>query len=416
MRFYTTEQLSPNIAETPEGFLICRDVPIARTGVMEYGPDETPIAAGDDGLARIERLPEDVFDLEAVASFEGKPFVIDHPGEDVTPENWRELACGHAQNVRRGEGEASDLLLADLLVTDERAISLVRGGLREISCGYDAEYEETGPGQGRQILIRGNHVALVARGRCGGRCRINDNHNEEGDMKPKKKSFTDRFLDVFRRPEVRRALDSLEEDPAAPPKKDEEQPAPTDQDTDLAARVDGLEAKVEELGVLLRQLLEAQEDEQPAEDEEAEAPAADEEGEEPAQAAATGDAARKAKARDTRTVDKDTLDRAILLMPGFKASATDSRCAVQRVTLRSAVKDAAVGKIVLGALRGATLDGCDCLTLDAAFVAASEFVRERNNLRTADGLTKATARDFGKAVSPADINEVNRAFHAKKGV
>jgi hypothetical protein len=33
----------------------------------------------------------------------------------VTPQNWRQLANGHIQNVRRGGGEQSDLLLADVI-------------------------------------------------------------------------------------------------------------------------------------------------------------------------------------------------------------------------------------------------------------------------------------------------------------
>ena len=31
------EQIGPMQAMTPEGFLLCKDVPIARTGVMTYG-------------------------------------------------------------------------------------------------------------------------------------------------------------------------------------------------------------------------------------------------------------------------------------------------------------------------------------------------------------------------------------------
>ena len=63
----------------------------------------------------------------------------------VNPENWKELAVGHLQNVRRGTGDQSDLMLADLIVKDENAIQLIEDGLREVSCGYDAEYEQTEP-------------------------------------------------------------------------------------------------------------------------------------------------------------------------------------------------------------------------------------------------------------------------------
>ncbi len=42
-RFYTVASLSPKRHMTPEGFLICEDVPVARIGEQIYGPDETPI-------------------------------------------------------------------------------------------------------------------------------------------------------------------------------------------------------------------------------------------------------------------------------------------------------------------------------------------------------------------------------------
>ena len=54
-----------------------------------------------------------------------------------------ELAHGHIQNVRRGTGDQSDLMLADIIVKDEYAIQLIEEGLRQVSCGYDAEYEQT---------------------------------------------------------------------------------------------------------------------------------------------------------------------------------------------------------------------------------------------------------------------------------
>jgi len=83
---------------TPEGFLLCEDVPIARTGVMFYGPDETPIEANKDGLVRIMREAEDVFSPETIASYHGKSVVDDHPNEDVTPLNWKELTVGVCMN------------------------------------------------------------------------------------------------------------------------------------------------------------------------------------------------------------------------------------------------------------------------------------------------------------------------------
>jgi uncharacterized protein len=175
MMYYITEQLSEHIGETPEGFLLCASVPLTRTGIFEYTASEVPVESGIDGMVKIQRDDDEVFAQNAIASFEGKPVTINHPEGMVTPENWNELTHGVVQNVRRGDGEQADLLLGDLLITTEKGIELVKAGLREVSCGYDAQYEQIEKGKGRQRDIIGNHVALVTKGRAGSRCTIQDN-------------------------------------------------------------------------------------------------------------------------------------------------------------------------------------------------------------------------------------------------
>lgn len=175
MMYYIAEQLSEHIGETPEGFLLCKDVPLTRTGIFEYTGSEVPVESGIDGMVKIQRDDDEVFAQNAIASFEGKPVTINHPEGMVTPENWNELTHGVVQNVRRGDGEQADLLLGDLLITTEKGIELVKAGLREVSCGYDAQYEQIEKGKGRQRDIIGNHVALVTKGRAGSRCTIQDN-------------------------------------------------------------------------------------------------------------------------------------------------------------------------------------------------------------------------------------------------
>lgn len=178
--FYTTEKLGPKRSLTPEGFLLCEDVPLARTGMMIYGPDETPIDAGPDGLVKIFRDEDEVFRPETMASLLGKPVTNDHPDEDVTPENWKELALGTAINIRRGEGAYDDLLIGDLIVTDKEGIKeILENDKIEISLGYDADYEEVRPGVGRQRNIICNHIALVDQGRCGPRCAVSDHSPKE---------------------------------------------------------------------------------------------------------------------------------------------------------------------------------------------------------------------------------------------
>lgn len=178
MLYFTTTKLSENIRLTPEGYLVCVGVPIGRTGELEYAPGECPLEPGPNGKIIISRDAAELFRPETIASFEGKSFTIRHPEEWVGPENWKELTHGVLQNVRRGDGETANDLLSDILVTDEDAISLIRRGLREVSCGYEAEYISTGVGRGVQKNIVGNHLALVEEGRAGAAYAIQDHKGE----------------------------------------------------------------------------------------------------------------------------------------------------------------------------------------------------------------------------------------------
>jgi hypothetical protein len=179
---FTTEKIGPKRSMTPEGFMFCEDVPIARTGMMHYGPKETPIDTGPDGVAYVTRDASALFARDTLASFNGKPVVNDHPDVDVNPDNWQKLAVGVCMNVRRGTGADEDVILADLLLTDKQAIRDVKADKREVSAGYEADYEQLEPGRGRQANIIGNHIALVDRGRCGPRCAIGDHQLESTTM------------------------------------------------------------------------------------------------------------------------------------------------------------------------------------------------------------------------------------------
>lgn len=172
MRFYAPIEFSKNLKETPEGFLVAEGVAIARLGVLEYLASEVPIEASDESeIIKVERGADVLFAPDTLASFEGKPITLDHPQDFVNSENWRALSVGVVQNVRA----LGDCLVADLLLTEKNAIKEIKNGeFRELSCGYDADYEQTGVGIGRQTRILGNHVALVRRGRCGAQCAIKD--------------------------------------------------------------------------------------------------------------------------------------------------------------------------------------------------------------------------------------------------
>ena len=219
MQYYGT-RLSENISRRePEGYLLCLNVPVARTGYQEYLPEELGFdptchpersegspygfsASGNTGQAlgvistkgptgprgeissplQVYRPEDEVFSKETIASFEGVPVTNDHPPDGVNLRNDRRYRMGHAQNVRRGTGEESDLLLADLVITDSHLIDLILSGKREISCGYTYDLSEEN-GQFIQRKIRGNHIAVVDAGRAGHRVSIKD----EQAIKPAKK-------------------------------------------------------------------------------------------------------------------------------------------------------------------------------------------------------------------------------------
>ena len=171
-RAYYGSKISDNITVLDNGCLVCFNVPIARVGTYKYLREELGLEGS--GIVDVYREPEEVFDEVAIASFEGKAFTDTHPAVDVTADNWSIYAKGELKNVRRGKGDKSNFLLADILVRDPVVINEIQSGVkREISAGYDCEYVER-DGNIYQTNIRGNHAALVQAGRAGSQVKIYD--------------------------------------------------------------------------------------------------------------------------------------------------------------------------------------------------------------------------------------------------
>lgn len=171
MIHYFGAKISENMSKTPEGYLICRNVPIARTGEQIYLARELGLDGVDpEAQVMVHRDEEEVFSPEAMASFEGKDLTDGHPPVGLEPSNFASYSKGHIQNVRR-DGET---LVADLIIKDPTLLSEVENKVkREVSCGYNCDYEAAGDGY-RQTHIRGNHVAVVPRGRAGHEIAIQD--------------------------------------------------------------------------------------------------------------------------------------------------------------------------------------------------------------------------------------------------
>ena len=193
MLAYYGHDISPNQTETSEGYLICRNVPIARTGTQQYLAGELRLEGDPERIVYVSRREEDVFDAAALASFEGKPVTDGHPPGNVGPENYAAYARGHVQNVRR-EG---DFVVADLYINDPVLASQVQNRVkREVSCGYLCVYTPDGAGY-RQTNIRGNHVAVVPRGRAGREVAIKDAAAEAEKGRKHMKDFWNAVLTAF---------------------------------------------------------------------------------------------------------------------------------------------------------------------------------------------------------------------------
>ena len=66
MLAYYGYTISPNQIETGEGFLICKNVPIARTGTQDYLGSELGLSGGDsDRIIEVIRSPDEVFSVQS---------------------------------------------------------------------------------------------------------------------------------------------------------------------------------------------------------------------------------------------------------------------------------------------------------------------------------------------------------------
>lgn len=257
---YYGATISPNMDKTPEGYLICRNVPINRTGVQVYSAREVGVPGGGDEPVNVYRLKEDVFSPAALASMEGKDVTRGHPPDMLDASNQAAYSNGHIENVRR-DGENT---VADLIIKDPSLVSDVENNvLREVSCGYYCTFEPYQDGYKQTNLI-GNHVAVVPRGRAGHDVAIKDTAPEaEKGRKSCMSKFAEAILAAFgvaakdASPEdldnlvktTATALDAAPAEPAAEPGKDkapEAEPA-KDEMVEKAPKGDDLGSKLDRI-------------------------------------------------------------------------------------------------------------------------------------------------------------------------
>jgi hypothetical protein len=389
----------------------------------------------------VTRAAEELFQEDTIASFEGKALTILHPSDFVNPQNWAQLAKGVVQNVRRGTGEQESDLVADFLITVSDAIALVKEGLREVSCGYEAEYTQTGVGRGVQTNIVGNHVALVEEGRAGSSYAIND-HKGKGSMTLKEKiqaifaKAQDEAIKVadadIETPETKEGFVTMkdmkgyfDEKFAAMGEKKEEKskdegkkedpqsgsPAePVAKDADPEGDVMSMLKKIEERLAKL-EARESAEEEHPVCDEDREEGEESEDSEEEEKKEKTGDSADPDEEED----DQQIAARVEILAPGMKVT-NDAKA--NALLAAYGTKD---GKAIIDQFTGGkSPDTKNPVVVDTLFVGVSELLKSKRTqdlsgarVRARDEFLSSLSTPKG-AKSAEDINEINSKHYGKK--
>ena len=400
MKYFFKTRLGNTRFQLADGSVLFKDVPIARTGEQVYGAEELPeIEPDSHGLIVVRRTPEEVFSECTIASFEGVPVTIGHPKDFngniifVTPQNWRQLANGHIQNVRQGSGDQSDLLLADVIAKTPEAAQAVEDGDDEVSCGYDADYRQISPGVAEQYAITGNHLAFVPNGRAGSRCALGD------AMPSTTKNWLSRLIKARKTNDSAEMANLIDNPPdnltgdddvtssmtpggvvinLAPqnPLPGPALPGTGDEGGEIPAWTQAIIARLDKL-----EALEVQEQ-------------------------LTGDEDAEEKKEEEGKVTGDAAYRADLIQPGIQLPEKVKPTAFKRQVLASA--DQSLVRSIVG---DADISKLKKATVDMAFTAVSELAKNRNT-KTVDSLQTQTATTV-KTI--AGMNQAAQEFWYKRG-
>lgn len=247
LKAFYGSRFSQNMTKTPEGFLVCHNVPISRSGWFEYLGQELNLNDMYGQIVKVYRPSDEVFNDATMASFESKSATDEHPPDDVMPDNYSAYEKGHVTNVRRGSGSEDDLLLADLVIKDPVLISEIEAGKREVSAGFSFDLVIGEDGTPMQTQIRGNHAAIVTKGRAGPRVSIKDNapiktKKLERSKPMSKKDLVKKWLGLIANDESTTPEEVLQAADMLSPGAVTEPPKATDEGGDIGSRLDKIEA------------------------------------------------------------------------------------------------------------------------------------------------------------------------------
>ena len=239
---------------TPQGY-IKTTAKITKGAVLQYYGHEIGLTdSRANQIINVHRTLEELSKPETLKSIDGMPLTITHPPDKkVSADDWKDKTVGHVQNPRV-EG---NYIVCDVYIQDKSAIELLKDkDIRELSVGYEpADIQEIN-GQFYHINIRVNHIAIVAEGRAGSDCRLNDSKPKIGaNLMPKKNkllalidSFRKRLNDAegeLSKEEINKMIDELTKQlEEVQGKEDEESKSKAEE---LQKQIDELKAQLEAL-------------------------------------------------------------------------------------------------------------------------------------------------------------------------
>ena len=155
---------------TDDGYLMTTARAL-RTGIQVYRASELGLVG--DHMVKVMRPVESIFHKDSLASLAHAPVTMDHPTEQVTAENWKDLAVGEVSTEVLRDGE---FLALNIFLKDAGAINAVNGGKSEISAGYVADMTPSDNPDYDFIMgaPKYNHIAIVDQARAGSQARIGD--------------------------------------------------------------------------------------------------------------------------------------------------------------------------------------------------------------------------------------------------
>src|SRR5699024_8894662 len=166
------------VKKTAEGYLVAT-ARVCRTGVQKYYASELgdiALKAGfkPNDIVRVNRPESEVFSDQSLKSLTRVPVTVDHPQEEVTPENWSKYAVGEVGDAYARDGQ---WVVVSPMIKDARGIQAAQTTHKEISMGYKANLVDAADKSIADLDMVGivyNHQALVPRGRAGPQARIGD--------------------------------------------------------------------------------------------------------------------------------------------------------------------------------------------------------------------------------------------------